>query len=86
MVTNLAQVATDVPDVLRLEADAALVGHHVELVFDPFDLTTVEVRYQGRPTTRRSKRARPHQPRAAPVPDPGPAPGSGSGAGAPPPT
>lgn len=33
----------------RYEVDAALVGHHVELVFDPFDLTTVEVRYQGRP-------------------------------------
>lgn len=31
------------------EVDAALVGHQVELVFDPFDLTTVEVRYQGRP-------------------------------------
>jgi putative transposase len=31
------------------EVDAALVGHHVELVFNPFDLTTVEVRYQGRP-------------------------------------
>lgn len=31
------------------EVDAALVGHKVELVFDPFDLTTVEVRYQGRP-------------------------------------
>jgi len=31
------------------EVDAALVGCHVELVFDPFDLTSVEVRYQGRP-------------------------------------
>ncbi|MGH9037865.1 MAG: DDE-type integrase/transposase/recombinase [Acidimicrobiia bacterium] len=31
------------------EVDAVLVGCHVELVFDPFDLTTVEVRYQGRP-------------------------------------
>lgn len=31
------------------EVDAALVGHQVELVIDPFDLTTVEVRYQGRP-------------------------------------
>lgn len=31
------------------EVDAALVGQHVELVFDPFDLTTVEIRYQGRP-------------------------------------
>ncbi|MGH2578894.1 MAG: DDE-type integrase/transposase/recombinase, partial [Actinomycetota bacterium] len=31
------------------EVDAVLVACHVELVFDPFDLTTVEVRYQGRP-------------------------------------
>lgn len=31
------------------EVDAALVGRRVEVVFDPFDLTTVEVRYQGRP-------------------------------------
>jgi putative transposase len=33
----------------RYEVDPALVGHHVELIFNPFDLTTVEVRYQGRP-------------------------------------
>ncbi len=31
------------------EVDAALVGRRVEVVFDPFDLTTIEVRYQGRP-------------------------------------
>jgi putative transposase len=31
------------------EVDAALVGRQVEVVFDPFDLTTLEVRYQGRP-------------------------------------
>jgi putative transposase len=30
------------------EVDPALVGRRVELVFDPFDLTDVEVRYQGR--------------------------------------
>jgi putative transposase len=30
------------------EVDAALVGRRVELVFDPFDLTDVEVRFQGR--------------------------------------
>ena len=30
------------------EVDAVLVGHRVECVFDPFDLTTIEVRYQGR--------------------------------------
>lgn len=31
------------------EVDPALVGAKVELVFDPFDLTDIEVRYQGRP-------------------------------------
>jgi putative transposase len=31
------------------EVDAALVGRKVELVFDPFDLTRLEVRYHGRP-------------------------------------
>jgi putative transposase len=33
----------------RYEVDPALVGATVELVFDPFDLTTIEVRYQNRP-------------------------------------
>ena len=31
------------------EVDAALVGRKVELVFDPFDLSRIEVRYQHRP-------------------------------------
>ena len=31
------------------EVDAALIGRKVELVFDPFDLTTIEVRYENRP-------------------------------------
>ena len=31
------------------EVDAALVGRKVELVFDPFDLTDIEVRWNGRP-------------------------------------
>lgn len=31
------------------EVDGALVGRRVELVFDPFDLTTIEVRLDGRP-------------------------------------
>lgn len=31
------------------EVDAALVGRKVELVFDPFDLTAIEVRWAGRP-------------------------------------
>jgi putative transposase len=30
------------------EVDAALVGSRVEVVFDPFDLETVEIRFQGR--------------------------------------
>ena len=30
------------------EVDAALVGRKVELVFDPFDLTRIEVRWHGR--------------------------------------
>ena len=31
------------------EVDAALVGRRVECVFDPFDLTAIEVRFAGRP-------------------------------------
>lgn len=31
------------------QVDAALVGRKVELVFDPFDLTQIEVRWSGRP-------------------------------------
>jgi putative transposase len=34
------------------EVDPALVGVRVELVFDPFDLTDVQVRYQDRPMGR----------------------------------
>jgi putative transposase len=30
------------------EVDAALVGRKVELVFDPFDLTQIQVRWHGR--------------------------------------
>jgi putative transposase len=30
------------------EVDSALVGSRVEVVFDPFDLATVEIRFQGR--------------------------------------
>ncbi|WP_249019417.1 DDE-type integrase/transposase/recombinase [Conexibacter sp. S30A1] len=33
----------------QYEVDAALVGCKVELIFDPFDLTRIEVRYQHRP-------------------------------------
>ena len=31
------------------EVDPALVGRRCELLFDPFDLTVIEVRHQGRP-------------------------------------
>ena len=31
------------------QVDPALVGRRVELVFDPFDLTVIEVRVDGRP-------------------------------------
>lgn len=31
------------------EVDTALIGRRVELVFDPFDLTEIDVRYAGRP-------------------------------------
>ncbi|MBV9714874.1 MAG: DDE-type integrase/transposase/recombinase [Solirubrobacterales bacterium] len=33
----------------QYEIDAALVGRKVELIFDPFDLTRIEVTYQHRP-------------------------------------
>lgn len=33
----------------KYEVDAVLVGRKVELVFDPFDLTSVQVRWRGRP-------------------------------------
>ena len=33
----------------QYEVDAALVGRKVELVFDPFDLTDIAVRWHGRP-------------------------------------
>ncbi len=33
----------------RYQVDQALVGRQVELVFDPFDLTRIQVRYAGRP-------------------------------------
>jgi len=32
----------------RYQVDPALAGHKVELVFDPFDLARIEVRYRGR--------------------------------------
>lgn len=61
------------------EVDPALVGATVELVFDPFDLTQVEVRYQGRPMGL----GVPHRigrhvhPKARPETAPAPAPATG---------
>lgn len=58
------------------EVDAALVGRRVELVFDPFDLTSIEVRYEGRPMgeavpVRISRHTHPKaRPEAAPAPVP----------------
>lgn len=34
------------------EVDAALVGRRIELVFDPFDLTDIDVRFENRPMGR----------------------------------
>nr|WP_166352664.1 Mu transposase C-terminal domain-containing protein [Phytoactinopolyspora limicola] len=60
------------------EVDATLVGHKVELVFDPFDLTRIEARYDGRsygPAVRHTvgrhahPKARPETP-ATPTPEP----------------
>ena len=36
----------------RFEVDAVLAGRRVELVFDPFDLTDIEVRFNNRPMGR----------------------------------
>jgi len=58
------------------EVDAALVGRKAELVFDPFDLTVIEVRYQGRAMgkavpVRISRHTHPQaRPDAAPAPVP----------------
>jgi putative transposase len=58
------------------EVDPALVGAEVELVFDPFDLTQVQVRYHGRPMgagvpTRIGRHVHPKaRPDTAPTPTP----------------
>lgn len=55
------------------QVDPALVARRVEPVFDPFDLTRIEVRYQGRPMGagvphRIDRHTHPHA--AAPTPPP----------------
>lgn len=59
------------------EVDAALVGRRVELVFDPFDLADIDVRWEGRPVGRAAPRritrhAHPHAKRdeVAPLVEP----------------
>ena len=58
------------------EVDAALVGSSVEVVFDPFDMTSVEIRFQGRPMGKGipvviGRHAHPQvRPEAAPAPSP----------------
>lgn len=58
------------------EVDPDLVGRKIELVFDPFDLTHIEVRYRGKPMglaiahhigRHTHPKARPEQPPAPPV-------------------
>ncbi|MGH9282317.1 MAG: DDE-type integrase/transposase/recombinase [Acidimicrobiales bacterium] len=58
------------------EVDPALVGRRVELVFDPFDLTDIEVRFGGRPMGRAvpHKVGRHTHPQARPEAAPDPAP------------
>jgi putative transposase len=61
------------------QVEADLVGRKVELVFDPFDLATIEVRYHGKPMGL----AVPHRigrhchPKARPETPPAPPPASG---------
>lgn len=61
------------------EVDAALVGRRVEVVFDPFDLTRLQVRYQGRPmgTAVPHRIGRHVHPDAHPETAPAPAPATG---------
>jgi len=61
------------------EVDAALVGRRVEVVFDPFDLTALQVRYQGRPmgTAVPHRIGRHVHPDAHPDTAPAPAPATG---------
>ena len=61
------------------EVDAALVGRRVEVVFDPFDLTQLQVRYQGRPmgTAVPHRIGRHVHPDAHPATAPAPAPATG---------
>lgn len=63
----------------RYEVDAALVGRQVELLFDPFELGELEVRYQGRAmgVALPQRIARHVHPKARPETEPHPAPATG---------
>jgi putative transposase len=57
------------------EVDAALVGRKVELIFDPFDLAVIEVRWNNRPMghavpVRIGRHAHPHARPETPTPAP----------------
>jgi putative transposase len=61
------------------DVDPALAGRRVELVFDPFDLTAVEVRWNGKPmglATPQQIRRHTH-PKAKPETPAGPPPATG---------
>jgi putative transposase len=72
---NVTKTATISLHANTFEVDAALVGRRVECVFDPFDLTTIEIRYQGRPMGAGVARVigRHTHPKARPDPAPIPA-------------
>ena len=60
------------------QVDPSLAGRKIELVFDPFDLTSIEVRCQGRPTGTPSRTASAATPTPKPAPTPvPPAPATG---------
>jgi len=59
------------------EVDAALVGRRVQLVFDPFDLTDIEVRFENRPMAKAvpvsiGPLSKPPSPTPTPTPTPTP--------------
>lgn len=60
----------------RFEVDTALIGRRCEVIFDPFDLTDIEVRFEGRPmgkaaAVRIGRHTHPKaRPEAAPAPVP----------------
>ena len=54
------------------EVDAVLVGERIELVFDPLDLTHIDVRFQGRPMGQAVPRRIGRHVHPAARPEPGP--------------